>query len=165
MCTQRSLEGKFKQLFLDLHNLIPHSKTEAKIEKKSVKDQIDALCFERSCNNFIYFEQRRHKVNDLYMWMSKSPNGPAFKFLVQNITIMTDHKLTGNCLEYSRPVLSFDASFNDPRRPHLLLLKEVLSHTFNTPKNHPKSKPFIDHVLSFNYFNGSIWVRNYQILN
>ena len=36
---------------------------------------------------------------------------------------------------------------------------------FNTPKNHPKSKPFIDHVISFNYFDGKIWFRNYQVLN
>lgn len=38
-------------------------------------------------------------------------------------------------------------------------------HVFNTPKNHPKSKPFIDHVISFNYLNGSIYFRCYQIVN
>ena len=36
---------------------------------------------------------------------------------------------------------------------------------FNTPKNHPKSKPFIDHVLSFSVFDGRIWFRAYQIMN
>lgn len=36
---------------------------------------------------------------------------------------------------------------------------------FNTPKNHPKSKPFIDHVLSFNLLDGRVWVRAYQIVN
>jgi len=41
----------------------------------------------------------------------------------------------------------------------------MLIHTFNTPKNHPKSKPFIDHVLSFNYHDGRVWFRNYQIVN
>ena len=29
--------------------------------KTEVKEQIDELCYERSCNNFIYFEQRYHK--------------------------------------------------------------------------------------------------------
>jgi ribosome biogenesis protein BRX1 len=38
-------------------------------------------------------------------------------------------------------------------------------HTFNTPKNHPKSKPFIDHVLSFNYIDGKIHFRAHQIVN
>lgn len=41
----------------------------------------------------------------------------------------------------------------------------MLTHAFNTPKNHPKSKPFIDHVLSFSYFDGRIWFRNYQVVN
>lgn len=29
---------------------------------------------------------------------------------------------------------------------------------------HPKSKPFIDHVLTFSLVDGRIWVRNYQII-
>jgi len=31
--------------------------------------------------------------------------------------------------------------------------------------HHPKSKPFIDHVFSFSFFNGRIWFRNYQVIN
>ena len=41
----------------------------------------------------------------------------------------------------------------------------MLNQAFNTPKNHPKSKPFIDHVISFSYYDGRIWFRNYQIVN
>jgi ribosome biogenesis protein BRX1 len=44
-------------------------------------------------------------------------------------------------------------------------MKEMLHQAFNTPKNHPKSKPFIDHVISFNYYLGKIWFRQYQIVN
>ena len=40
----------------DLIGLIPHSKKEAKIERKVAKDVVDELCLERSCNNCIYFE-------------------------------------------------------------------------------------------------------------
>jgi ribosome biogenesis protein BRX1 len=78
---------------------------------------------------------------------------------------MSELKLSGNCLRYSRPFLSFDGAFEDAKQPHLQLAKELLSHVFNTPKNHPKSKPFIDHVISFTYCDGRIWFRNYQILN
>ena len=99
------------------------------------------------------------------MWISKSPNGPAFKFSIQNIHTMEELKLSGNNLKYSRPFLSFDSKFDDASQPHLQLAKEMLSHIFNTPKNHPKSKPFIDHVLTFNICDGRIWFRNYQILN
>ena len=45
------------------------------------------------------------------------------------------------------------------------MAKELISNIFNTPKNHPKSKPFIDHVISINYYDSRIWFRNYQILN
>jgi ribosome biogenesis protein BRX1 len=145
----------------DICDLLPHSKREGRIERKRVKDQVDGICFERSCNNFLYFESRNHKVSDLYMWLAKSPSGPAFKYSVQNIHSTSELKLTGNCLKYSRPLLSFDGAFDDPSQPFLQLTKELLSHVFNTPKNHPKSKPFIDHVLSFKYFQGKIWFRNY----
>jgi ribosome biogenesis protein BRX1 len=60
-------------------------------------------------------------------------------------------------------MLSFDSSFDST--PHLQLLKEMLVHTFNTPKSHPKSKPFIDHVLSFSYYDQRIWFRDYQVVN
>ena len=35
---------------------------------------------------------------------------------------------------------------------------------FGTPRNHPKSQPFVDHVLSFSVADNRIWFRNYQIL-
>lgn len=123
------------------------------------------MCYERSCNNFVYFESRNHKVSDMFMWISKSPSGPAFKFMVENIHTHDELKLTGNCLKYSRPFISFDGHFDDPKKPWLSLCKELLSQTFNTPKNHPKSKPFIDHVISFTYFEDKIYFRNYQVLN
>lgn len=37
--------------------------------------------------------------------------------------------------------------------------------TFSTPREHPKSKPFFDHILSFNLADGRIWFRNFQIVN
>ena len=118
---------------------------------------MDDLCFSRSCNNCIYFEARKKK--DLFIWLMKSPDGPSIKFAVSNIQTMDELKLTGNCLKYSRPLLSFDNEFD--QHPHLALAKEMLIHAFNTPKNHPKSKPFIDHVLSFKYLDGRIWFRVY----
>ena len=119
------------------------------------------MCFERSCNNCIYFDAR--KKGDTYLWISKSPEGPSFKFAVENIHTSDELKLTGNSLKFSRPLLSFDKSFEEAK--HLELAKEMLIHTFSTPRNHPKSKPFIDHVISFSFFDGRIWFRNYQIVN
>lgn len=80
-----------------------------------------------------------------------------------NIHTSDELKLSGNCLKFSRPLLSFDAGFD--KSIHLRLMKELLLQIFNTPKNHPKSKPFIDHVLSFKLHDNKVWFRAYQVMN
>ena len=44
-------------------------------------------------------------------------------------------------------------------------MKQLLIETFGTPSQHPKSKPFCDHVLSFNVADDKIWFRNYQVMS
>ena len=127
MVCQRGIRGRYRILIDELMMLIPHSKLESKVERKKARNEIDELCYQRSCNNFIYLESRSHKVTDLYMWLSKSPAGPSFKFAVSNIHSMQEQKMTGNCLKYSRPFLSFDGAFDDEKRPFLGLMKEMLS--------------------------------------
>ena len=70
-------------------------------------------------------------------------------------------KMTGNCLKGSRHILSFDQTFDSA--PHWQLLKELLSQVFNVPKGSRRSKPFIDHVLTFSIAENKIWFRNYQV--
>lgn len=48
-------------------------------------------------------------------------------------------------------------------QPHLPVIKEMLMQVFATPRRHPKSKPFFDHVISFTVADGCIWLRNYQV--
>ena len=36
---------------------------------------------------------------------------------------------------------------------------------FSTPCYHPKSKPFVDHILSFSVDDNRIWFRNFQVSN
>ena len=141
--------------------MVPNTKRESKVNRKDAVSVVDDIAFERSCNNVMFFEQRKHK--DLYMWLCKSPSGPSAKFLIQNICTTEELKLTGNCLKFSRPLLSFDKGFD--KQVSLRLMKELLCQIFTTPKNHPKSKPFIDHVLSFKLHDNRIWFRAYQILN
>lgn len=74
---------------------------------------------------------------------------------------MAELKLSGNHLKGSRPVLSFDAAFDE--QPHLQLMKEMFTHAFATPRRHPKSKPFHDHVISFHFLDNRLWLRNYQV--
>ena len=74
---------------------------------------------------------------------------------------MEELHFTGNCLKGSRPILSFDAAFE--QEPHLKVIKELFLHMFGVPQGARKSKPFIDHVMGFSIADGKIWVRNYEI--
>jgi ribosome biogenesis protein BRX1 len=110
--------------------------------------------------NTLYFEARKHQ--DLYLWASKTPNGPSAKLFIQNIHTMDELKMTGNCLKGSRPILSFDSAFD--QSPHWSLLKELLTQAFGVPRTSRRTKPFVDHVLTFSVLDGKIWFRNYQII-
>ncbi|KAI9143176.1 hypothetical protein BKA69DRAFT_1026902 [Paraphysoderma sedebokerense] len=159
LISSRGINHQHRHLFNDLNALLPHSKKDAKIDSKNNLQILNELCELSNCNNCIFFEVRRKQ--DLYMWMSKAPNGPSIKFHVLNIHTMDELKLTGNALKGSRPLLSFDKNFDS--EPHLMLMKEVLKHLFNTPRGHRKSKPFIDHIISFTVADNKIWFRNYQV--
>lgn len=74
----RGIAGRMRHLVKDLCDLIPNTKVESKVNRKDAGDVIDEMCFEKSCNNCMFFEQRKQK--DLFMWLSKSPVGPSAKF-------------------------------------------------------------------------------------
>ena len=114
---------------------------ENKLDSKSKLHILNELAELANCNNCIYFESRKRQ--DLYMWLSKTPNGPSAKFLVQNseslavsivrraadhpvklVQTMDELRLTGNALKGSRPILSFDAALDST--PEFVLIKEML---------------------------------------
>ena len=74
---------------------------------------------------------------------------------------MEELNFTGNCLKGSRPILSFDKTFDG--QAHTRVIKELLTHTFGVPQTSRKIKPFVDHVVGFTIADGKIWIRCYQI--
>ena len=156
----RGVSHQERHLVNDLINLIPNSKKECKIERDIASEELNNICYMHSCKFCIYFE---HRKRELVMWLFKSPGGPLAKFAVTNIHALNEIKLMGNCIKYSRPLLSFDKSFDE--QEHLKLLKEMFIQTFNSPKGHPKTRPFYDHQISFYNINNQIFIRVYQILN
>lgn len=148
-----------RHLLNDLYSLLPHSRKDAKLDTKTKLYQLNELADLYNCNNVFFFEARKGK--DLYIWMSKPPNGPTVKFHLQNLHTMEELHFTGNCLKGSRPVLSFDATFDSA--PHLKLIKELLTQTFGVPKGARKTKPFVDHVMAFTVADNKVWTRVYQI--
>jgi ribosome biogenesis protein BRX1 len=157
----RGITARHRHLLEDLKLLLVHHKKDNKLDSKGDVKVVNQIAELKSCNQIIYLEARKHQ--DLYMYIGQAPDGPSVKFHVVNVHTMDELKLTGNCMQGSRPILNFDAKFNGP--PHWQLLKGLLTDAFGTPRNHPKSKPFVDRVMSFFVVKGSIWVRNYQIVD
>ncbi|CAN9504294.1 unnamed protein product [Ophioblennius macclurei] len=158
--SSRGINFRTRHLMQDLRTMMPHSKADTKMDRKDKLLVINEVCEIKNCNKCLFFEAK--KKQDLYMWVANSPNGPSAKFLVQNIHTLAELKMTGNCLKGSRPLLSFDPKFDS--EPHYALLKELFIQTFSTPRYHPKSQPFVDHVLTFTITDNRIWFRNYQII-
>jgi ribosome biogenesis protein BRX1 len=145
LIASRGITARYRYLLEDLKKLIPHHKTDNKLDDKGDIQAVNEIAEMKSCNQVIYLETRKHQ--DLYMYLGKTPHGPSVKFHVVNVHTMDELKLTGNCMIGSRPLLDFDASFE--KAPHFQLMKQLLSDAFGTPLGHPKSKPFVDRVMSF----------------
>ena len=141
----RGITARYRHLVEDLKKLVPHHKTDSKLDDKGDVQAVNEIAEFKSCNQVLYLETRKH--SDLYMYIGRTPNGPSAKFQVVNVHTMDELKLTGNCMLGSRPLLDFDSSFD--RAPHLQLMKAMLTDTFGTPLGHPKSKPFLDRVMCF----------------
>ncbi|PIK39709.1 putative ribosome biogenesis protein BRX1-like isoform X2 [Apostichopus japonicus] len=148
-----------RHLASDLRTLMPHARADSKLDKAKGFFEINEICEMRNCNKCIFFEARKR---DMYLWTSNTPHGPSAKFLIENIHTLAELKMTGNCLRGSRPILSFDPEFDN--LPHYQILKELFTQMFGTPKLHPRSQPFIDHVFTFSIADDRIWFRNYQII-
>lgn len=159
LISSRGVNFRHRHLIQDLYSLLPHSRKEPKLDTKKDLQQLNEIAELYNCNNILFFEARKHQ--DLYLWLSKPPNGPTIKFYLQNLHTMDELNFTGNCLKGSRPVLSFDHRFDSS--PHYQLIKELLVHNFGVPPMARRSKPFIDHVMSFSIVDDKIWVRTYEI--
>ena len=161
LISTRGVNFRHRHLIQDLDSLLPHARKEPKLDTKKDLKQLNEIAELYNCNNILFFEARKHQ--DLYLWISKPPNGPTIKFYIQNLHTMDELNFTGNCLKGSRPILSFDHRFETT--PHYQLIKELLIHNFGVPPHARKSKPFIDHVMSFSIVDDKIWVRIYEIKN
>lgn len=157
----RGINSRYRHLMEDLRAMLPHHKKDSKLDAKDELRVVGEIAEINGCNTCLFLEGRKHR--DLFLWAARTPSGPSIKFHVVNVHTMDELRLTGNCLRGSRPLLSFDAAFDDG--VHWQLMKELLTQIFGTPRGHPKSQPFHDHVYSFSVADGRIWFRHYQIID
>lgn len=107
----RGTTYRFRHLMNDLISLLPHSKVTSKLDTKSDRRAVNEMAEMKGCTSSLLFEVRRHR--DLYMWISKIPEGPSMKFHVTNVHTMDELKLTGNHMRGTRSLLSFSEEFGD----------------------------------------------------
>uniref|UniRef100_K3X086 Brix domain-containing protein n=1 Tax=Globisporangium ultimum (strain ATCC 200006 / CBS 805.95 / DAOM BR144) TaxID=431595 RepID=K3X086_GLOUD len=157
--SSRGITTRYRHLLDDFRKLLPHHKRDVKLDAKDTLHVVNEIAEIKGCNTTIFLEARKRQ--DLYMWVSRVGTGPSVKFLVQNVHTMDELKMTGNALIGSRPLLTFDKEFDE--LPHLQVVKKLFTQVWGTPKGHPKSKPFIDRVMSFYYADGKVWCRNFQL--
>lgn len=77
-----TISTRHRHLLKDVVAMLPHSRKDAKLDTKSKLYHLNEIADLYNCNNVLFFEARKRQ--DLYMWMSKAPNGPCIKLHVQN---------------------------------------------------------------------------------
>lgn len=161
MLSTRGVTTRFRHLMEDVQRLLPHAKKVPKLDSKDRLDITNEIAELHNCDTVMLFEARKRQ--DLYLWLSKSPFGPCIKFHVANLHTMDELSFPGNNLMHSRPLVTFDPAFDET--PMMKLTKELLLQVFTAPAGHRRTKPFVDHVISFTYVDGRIWFRHYQIVD
>jgi ribosome biogenesis protein BRX1 len=156
----RGATARYRHLLEDIRTLIPHYKKESKLDpgKGGIVAAVNEIAEMRSCNTVLFMECRKRQ--DAYLWVGNvgKTRGPSAKFHLSNVHTMDELRLTGNCMKGSRPILTFDESFD--RLGHLKLIKELFVDIFGTPRGHPKSKPFVDRVMAFYYADKKVRRRH-----
>lgn len=167
---------RHRYLISDLSALLPHIHKENKLDTKKSGGYnmlLNSLAELHSCN-VVFFLEARKRGQDLYLWLSRPPNGPTIKFSVTNLHTMGEMGtgFAGNCLKGGRGIVVFDKSF-DEKGPDTVghtgteyrgLIREMLRKVFCVPKRGVKGmKPFIDRIIGVFGVDGKIWIRVYEI--
>ncbi|BCS18929.1 ribosome biogenesis protein BRX1 [Aspergillus puulaauensis] len=176
MLTSRGVTSRHRHLLSDITSLLPHSHKESKLDsrKKAAGYNLllNSLADLHSCN-VIFFLEAKKNGQDLYLWLSRPPNGPTIKFHVNNLHTMAELNtgFAGNCLKGGRGIVVFDQSFDEqgpvmsqPGNEYRGLIREMLRGVFCVPKRGVKGmKPFIDRVIGIYGVDGKIWIRVFEI--
>lgn len=156
--------------------MLPHTYKETKLDTKKKTAGynllLNSLADLHSCN-VIFFLEARKRGQDLYLWISRPPNGPTIRFHVNNLHTMGEFNagFSGNCLKGGRGLVVFDRSFDEqgpdmgaPGTEYRALIREMLRGVFCVPKRGVKGmKPFVDRIIGIFGVDGKIWIRVYEV--
>ena len=138
LLSSRGVTYRHRHLLNDIHSLLPHSRKDAKLDTKTKLYQLNELADLYNCNNVLFFEARKGK--DLYVWMSKAPNGPTIKMHMQNRTFIISY-LTALTTDYTCSAYNVRASLpwklSERFSPYPLLRRNF--HLATTPPRHQRA--------------------------
>lgn len=106
-----------------------------------------------------WFEYR--KKGSFGLKITSFPKGPTISLSVENFYTFMNINFLGNGSKWSRPILTFDESFN--RKPHLRIFRFIFSQVFWIKSKKKQSEAFFDHVIAFFEVNSEIHFRVYQL--
>ncbi|AFP65357.1 ribosome biogenesis protein BRX1 (nucleomorph) [Chroomonas mesostigmatica CCMP1168] len=154
-----NLPNKNKIIFCikDLLKIAPHSKF---VKMQAIEDTQCKQLF-KSQKKFVFFFLERKKQSKTLFWLNSFPIGPVVQLSIDSISSSRNFYFLGNCKKWSLSILSFDKNFTN--KPHLNLIKKIFTEFFSSKRNNIKAEPFLDHVVSFCFYNSNIWIRIYQI--
>ncbi|KKZ63212.1 hypothetical protein EMCG_02417 [[Emmonsia] crescens] len=174
MLTSRGVTHRHRHLLSDLSSLLPHTHKESKLDTKKktagYNFLLNSLAELHSCN-VIFFLEAKKRGQDLYLWLSRPPNGPTIKFSVSSLHTMGEMGtgFAGNCLKGGRGVVAFDKSFDETAvmrsgNEYRGLVREMLRSVFSVPKRGVRGmKPFVDRIIGVFGVDGKIWIRVFEI--
>ncbi|OJD15665.1 hypothetical protein AJ78_04083 [Emergomyces pasteurianus Ep9510] len=174
MLTSRGVTHRHRHLLSDLSSLLPHTHKESKLDTKKktagYNFLLNSLADLHSCN-VIFFLEAKKRGQDLYLWLSRPPNGPTIKFSVSSLHTMGEMGtgFAGNCLKGGRGVVVFDKTFDEAAvmrsgNEYRGLVREMLRSVFSVPKRGVRGmKPFVDRIIGVFGVDGKIWIRVFEI--
>lgn len=80
--SSRGVTFRHRHLLIDLVSMLPHSRKDAKLDTKKRLHELNEIADLYNCNGVLFLEARKRQ--DLYLWLSRAPNGPCVKFHVHN---------------------------------------------------------------------------------
>jgi ribosome biogenesis protein BRX1 len=80
--TSRGVTYRHRHLLNDIVSMMPHGRKESKWESKKKLQELNEIAELLNCNSILFFEARKRQ--DLYLWLSRAPNGPCVKFHLHN---------------------------------------------------------------------------------
>ena len=78
--SSRGIGHRGRHLLQDVQSMMPHSKSDSKMQKKESLFSVNEIAEMKNCDKCLLFEGRKGK--DLFMWLANVARGPSVKFEV-----------------------------------------------------------------------------------